>query len=162
MKATNDDVDLRYPSLEIALEGFEQCLKSWERKKKVTIVENKIGLKHINWECAKDGLSNKQLEEAYKDVLKRVRNTIFFKKGRLMRLYILLLLVALIMLPACQGVSHCIRLEGGSDKFGIDNGSVEYCFEWQKERGRKSCCSNVWRRRIPLSFTGSTLTTLTR
>lgn len=48
-----------------------------------------------------------------------------------------ILILALLVLQACQ-TSHCIKLEGGSQKFGIDSGSIEYCFDGRKSEQEKA------------------------
>lgn len=40
-----------------------------------------------------------------------------------------LILIITLILFGCQGTSHCLRIEGGSQKYGIENGAIEYCFD---------------------------------
>ena len=50
---------------------------------------------------------------------------------------IMLLVLIFVICQGCE-VSHCIKLEGGSDKYGIDNASVEYCFDGRRSEEEKA------------------------
>lgn len=50
----------------------------------------------------------------------------FTKKTRHINFVFLVLMI--ILLVSCQGTKHCIAIGGGSDKYGIDDASLEYCY----------------------------------
>lgn len=80
-KASCDDQDLRYPNLEIALEGFDQCFLSWKRKKNTTIVNNTTNrIRQIDWETARQGIKNEKLEDGIKKIIQGIEMIFFTEK----------------------------------------------------------------------------------
>lgn len=51
---------------------------------------------------------------------------------------VLALLLILIFLASCGGSSYCISVDGSSDKYGIDEAGVEFCYNPQISEAEKA------------------------